>query len=469
MMMRYVLFVCVLCVWCTCGCAAAGAEDEAEVTNNCNNGEATQCQSPQNPLPGGVVGVGGQGIGGGFGLGGAEGSTHTCPGDDGTILPCPEALDTGGDETPKGNTVAGQNVCTSPEGETKSGADNCERSDKLNAQRDNGSRIAKSTSINKEACEGVSDAHTCTSSSSLPQGSLSQSQLERAIPPGTGGGIGNVLLPGTGKPPGQTGPAGPAGEPGAKKADGEKEIDALDGKSLADCPAEGGDPTKCSTTPAPLKAQVQKNEPGEGHDSGSMLGGRGGSKISLSGNEKAQGTQPESRDDTVHSGSADGECGDGKLKETKTDCKPKDEDRSTQSDQREKDVLQTKNTQIPQANPKPDSPLDEKNDAKNSAASPPAPDSPKAESSADDRTNLEPAESTAQTAVEQSDAVQSQPSSSSASTSAAETTGSSPPTDKGQDPKAVDSSSGPVWVHAPPLLLLLSVMWLGGLAVTAVC
>ncbi|KEG05667.1 hypothetical protein DQ04_19511000 [Trypanosoma grayi] len=115
-------------------------------------------------------------------------------------------------------------------------------------------------------------------------------------------------------------------------------------------------------------------------------------------------------------------------------------------------------------------PVGAKNDTPISGPTPPAPPVHEAESLADDNRNGEPAESTPQAAVEQGDAVQSQTSPASTSTSATEATGSSSqPTDKGQDPKATDSSSGPVWVHAPPLLLPLSVMWLGGLAVTAAC
>ncbi|KEG09859.1 hypothetical protein DQ04_04521000 [Trypanosoma grayi] len=100
-----------------------------------------------------------------------------------------------------------------------------------------------------------------------------------------------------------------------------------------------------------------------------------------------------------------------------------------------------------------------RNDAPASGPTPPAVNTPEAESAADDHPEGEPVESAAQAAVEQSDAVQSQTSPTSTSTSATEATSSSQPnsspsTDKGQDTKAVDSSGGAVWVHAPPLLLL---------------
>ncbi|KEG05655.1 hypothetical protein DQ04_19611000 [Trypanosoma grayi] len=465
MMMRYVLFVCVLCVCCACGCA--GDEVETVVATDCTSGGTTQCNPSQDLSPGADVSPG---------LEGAAVSANTCPGDGKTIPPCAKALETVGDSNPKGGSGVGPKVCTPPEVAAQSGEDPCQQSEEVNERGDGGSRIGETAHTNKAACKEPSDPTTCTPSSSLSSVQATQSQTNMGATAGGGGDIGNVLLPGAGGLPGAPGPAGPTGAAGAKSADGGREIGASNGKALADCPAEVADRAKCQVGPALQKAQVPSQKPGKGLVSGGTLDGRGGSEITQSDKGVRQDTQSEGHDDSGHAGTADGECGDGKLKESNTDCKQKDEDRSTQSDQREKDRLQPKNTQAPEVNAKPENPLDEKNDAKNSAASPPAPDSPETESAAADRTNLEPAESPAQTAVEQSDAVQSQTSSSSASTSATEATGgssqpssSSPSTDKGQDPKAADSSSGPVWVHAPPLLLLLSVIWLGGLAVTAVC
>ncbi|KEG05703.1 hypothetical protein DQ04_19181010, partial [Trypanosoma grayi] len=396
--------------------------------------ETTQCPSSQGPLPGAAVSPG---------LDGALGTNATCPGDGTKKPPCAEAVGTGGDGELKDHTAVGQKVCAPLHRGVDSVAEDCQQNEELIPQKDD-SRSGEQTSMNKEACEEALGNSTCTPSSLKP-GHHTQSQSNLGATSGGGGGIVNGVQTGAGGPAGAPGTPGAGGIPGAKDTALEKGIVGVDGKSLADCPAEGGGRMECSSNRATPKAQVQINEPGERLDSGGTLDKSGGKKITQSDKGLREDTQSEGNDEPVHAASADGECKNGKLEGKNMDCKQLDKDRSTQPGQREKDVLQTKNTQAPEVNPKLDSPLGAKDEAKNAATTSTAPPSPDAERSANDHPNVEPVESTPQAAVDQSDAVQSQTSPTSTSTSATEATSSSQPssspsTDKGQDTKAVDSS-----------------------------
>ncbi|KEG07613.1 hypothetical protein DQ04_09281010 [Trypanosoma grayi] len=399
-MMRCVLFVCVLSVWCGCGCAATGVETPKPQA--CVVSETEKCLASGS----GASQLGGEGtnLNGNPGVVVPEVPNNLCRKDNGAKSTCE------GEPGSQPGSTGPKETCTTSDGAVE-GATNCSQSEKDTADK---ARI-QAASDPDTALEGQGE---------LVQDSAGDSSCRTT----------QDIANNEEKCKGKTPQVVEVGVPGATAGAG----------------GGGGGGTLEERRPNLSPTETEREAPNALSERGDAPGPR-------------------------NDGDAEGLCKNGERKESGENCKERNNQKNNKPGQ-QKDELLGKTPQALDINGEDDKPTGAKNNADGSVVSSPAPDSPGTESAADARPHGEPAESTAQAAVEQSDAVQSQTSSASTSTSATEATvssgqpsSSSPSTDKGQDPKAADSSSGPVWVHAPPLLLLLSVMWLGGLAVTAVC
>ncbi|KEG06603.1 hypothetical protein DQ04_13111010 [Trypanosoma grayi] len=395
MMMRYVLFVCVLCVWCACGCEGdeAGAGSDG---HNCGTSGKEKCPGAKN----GSLGPNDQ-----TANVAARGDTE------------------GGDE----QLAVDDQLCTAGEpGDEK-----------------------------KVPCAPKAG----------PTGRIVNSLADGQSPGGGGptGPKGSIVL--SGSTPGVT----VKGDPGGNSGGGGGGTDRLENTGVV-CTAGAASSTNCPDTAQLQQTQQQqlnhvvKDTKGStvnvGEHTGNTPVGKG-----------VRGNTPSEQVETNGAGDTDDSCVNGTPKVAGKVCNTNDS-KTIQTSKRVEEKVQTQTEQTSEAKGNTPGTVGEKNGAPASGAPPSAPDSPETESAAEDHPNGEPAESTAQAAVEQSDAVQSQTSSASTSTSATEATGSSQPgsspsTDKGQDPKAADSSSGGASTHTGPLLLF--VMWLGGLAMTAAC
>ncbi|KEG05649.1 hypothetical protein DQ04_19661000 [Trypanosoma grayi] len=473
--MRYVLIVCVLCVWCACGCAAAqgGSDPDCKTagTEPCPSAEGSLSEKTVTTRLGGAEGPLGRdrdGVEGGKGNPGLEGAGARrvpCLTEKGET-PCVETVEA------QGRNLKGAGGCTQSEATAVSGEENGCPSSREASHSEDLARVEGADLPNNDSCQkDPANAASCVSSPVLPPQPQCVKQ-GNVVCDATGGGAGQRA------PIGPSGPPGPAGTAGRVSAAGGEQISSdgtavdLKDRPARDCKSALKDTINCPVTP--LSPQVEQTKElvtltkSGPEDKGDP---KGGSEVR---EELSKKPHSDTHVDvgTRRAGSAGEDCEDGGHKEPSGVCRKGDNVKATHHDHQQNDELRPQMPQTPDAKGNTPGIVGEKNDGNGSAASP-AVNTPEAESAAVDHPNEEPAESTAQAAVEQSDAAQSQTSSASTSTSATDTAGrsqpgsSSPSTDKGQDPKAADSSSGGASRRTGPLMLF--VMWLGGLAVTAAC
>ncbi|KEG05664.1 hypothetical protein DQ04_19531000, partial [Trypanosoma grayi] len=447
--LRCVLFVCVLLVWCGCGCAAAGAERgpcKAEGTQECPPSE-----DPESPGPGGPKGS---------------------SGDAGSLemrSPPRSCLNANGEEnsTCEGETEREDRrtlpkvTCTPSDGRGE-GANACQQSEKKIKGEENGQSTAVSSTVEGRLQEPVAV--------SLCSGSDDKSKSKEACKAKTPE-VGKDGVRTAKADTGAHGPTGPAGPNGSKRSEvsgqngNEGQAGQLENKSVVPCPTDLGRSTDCpAAAAAAALSQHQQQESGQPVKPVPGTLKAGGPDVSPTETEREaqsalskKGDAPDPGDD----GDAEGRCKNGEPKESGEKCKEskiqiinkpdklkgEPQAKTPQAKTPQAKTPQAKTPQAPDINGGDDNPTGAKNNANGSVVSSPAGNTPEAESAAADHPNGESVESPAPATVEQGDAVQSQTSSTSTSTSATEATGSSQPsssspsTDKGQDPKAADSSS----------------------------
>ncbi|KEG05524.1 hypothetical protein DQ04_20941000, partial [Trypanosoma grayi] len=421
MMMRYVLLACAFCVWFGCGCVGAEKED-----NRCKDEAKKDCPAPEDPSSAEPADPGPRGAEGLPGVPRPPVNGITSPS-------CPSKRD--GEEACKGvsQSAHGKTVsevtCTSPQVTTE-GTKICPESMGTISEVSGQIPAVPGAGLggDPDPRQKPAAALTCSTDELIAENeeackTRASQGLQVGVPATTGGtgGGGGPKTPAESRGPVLDEVGGQMGRDG--------ENGKLENNPVGSCSAASGGATDCSLDTSLLHAQQQQSKLSEKRTAGDILGEEDSNLVSTGTRGGRQDALTEKGDapNAGHDGNAADTCVNGRHKETGKNCNLSVTDNTLQTNQRKDDESHAKDPKTPGA--KEDAPIPDGDNtaAMSSGATPSVPPVHEAGSAASDHRNGEPSESTAQAAVEQSDAVQSQTSPTSTSTSATEATSSSQP------------------------------------------